>query len=71
MRFNNDDVFQAIFIAIKNVRWRNCEEDSDYEWYYAEEMHYAIRHKPTQAYWFVKAKSPNKAFECVKGRVEQ
>lgn len=71
MKFSNDDAFQAVFVAIKSVRWRDCEQDNNYEWYYAEEEHYVIRDKKTHAYWFAKAKSPYKAFEYVKGKLEQ
>ena len=56
-----DSVIQEIFSVFKNVRWRDCETDTQFEWYYAESMHYVIHNKETNAYWFVKAKSPASA----------
>ena len=69
MKISNDELFQSVAKAINNVRWRACEEDDAYEWYYAEDMLYVIRLKSANAYWFIKAKSPSKAFETIKGRV--
>lgn len=62
---NNDSVIQRIFTTLKELKWRDCEQNPDYEWYYAEDMHYIIRQKQTNACWFVKAKSPLTAFEYV------
>ena len=58
-----DDIIQNMFKTIKNVKWRDCEENEEYEWYYAESMHYIIHNKRTHAYWLVKAKSPSMAFD--------
>ena len=69
MRISNDELFQGVLKAINSVRWRDCEEDDSYEWYYAEDMLYVIRLKLVNAYWFIKAKSPSKAFEIIKGRI--
>ena len=63
MRINSDDAIQATFTALKSVRWRDCEENINYEWYYAEDRHYVIHNKETNAYWFVKGGSPSNAFE--------
>ena len=64
-----DKAIQDIFGVVKKVKWRDCEEDSRFQWYYAEENHYLISDKKTGAYWFIKAKSPSSAFESVKGRL--
>lgn len=68
---NADTVIQNAFTAMKNVRWRNCEENTGYEWYYAEDCHYIVRNKVTSACWFVKAKSPNSAFEIVMKKINE
>lgn len=66
---NADSVIQTIFSTFKNIRWRECDENQNYEWYYAEDCHYVIRNKITSAYWFIKAKSPNSAFEIVMKKI--
>ena len=71
MKINSDDAFQAIFTAIKNVRWRDCEENDDFEWYYAEDRHYAIHRKSTNAYWFVKSGNPMSAYETVMSNLKK
>ncbi len=66
---NTDTIIQNIFTSLKNVRWRDCEANNQYEWYYAESMHYVIHNKETNAYWFVKAKNPDSAFGYVYNRI--
>ena len=65
----NDEVIQKAFGVLPMMKWRNCEEDDAYEWYYAENNYYVIRHKHTDAYWCVKQKSPSKALECIKRKM--
>ena len=60
-----DSVIQSFFAVLKSIKWRDCETDVQFEWYYAESMHYVIHNKETNAYWFVKAKSPASACETV------
>ena len=67
---STDDTIQAVFTALKNIRWRDCEANAEFEWYYAESMHYVIRKKSNGACWFVKAKSPDSAYEIVSRKVE-
>lgn len=71
MRFNTDDTIQAMFTLLKDgyIRWRDCEDNQDYEWYYAEATHYMVREKKTGAVWFVKAKSPSYALEYVANKI--
>ncbi len=66
---SNDKVIQDAFVAIKNVKWRDCEENERFQWYYAEGMHYVVKDNETNAHWFVKAKSPMTAYEYVKGKL--
>lgn len=61
----NDSNIQEIFKTLKNVTWRDCETNDKFEWYYAENMLYVIHEKESNAYWFVKSKSPNSAYEVV------
>ena len=68
---NIDDAIQKAFTAMKNVRWRDCESDNAYEWYYAESMLYVIRQKETGAHWFIKSKSPDTALECVLNKIRK
>ena len=63
---NADVTIANVVYAFKGIKWRDCESDDAYEWYYAENMLYVIREKKTRAYWFVKAKSPQTAYECMK-----
>ena len=63
-----DKAFQDVFKAMKNVKWRDCE-NSQYKWYYAEDCHYIIKDEKTNALWFVKAKSPQNAFDIVKNKL--
>ena len=60
-----DIAFQTVFSAIKKVKWRECEQNNLYEWYYAESQIYIIHSKESDAYFFVKAKSPLNAYEHV------
>ena len=60
-----DSIIQNFFAVVKNIKWRNCEEHDGLEWYYAEDMHYIIRQQSTNAFFFVKAKSPNSACDIV------
>ena len=64
-----DTTIQSMFTIFKSIRWRDCEEDSNYEWYYAESMHYLVHDKTTNAYWFIKAKSPSNAYDIVLRKV--
>lgn len=64
-----DKVIQETFLTLKTVKWHDCEEDNNFQWYYAEDSHYVMNEKRTNAYWFVKAKSPIKAYEYVKGKI--
>ena len=68
---NVDSIVQNAFTAFKNIKWRDCEQNKDYEWYYAENMHYVIRQKKTNAYWFIKSKSPITALETVLNKLAQ
>ena len=63
-----DKVIQNMFSIVKEIKWRICEEDSNFQWYYAEDNHYVFNDKRTNAMWLVKAKSPVKAYEYVKGK---
>lgn len=65
-----DEAIQKVFTALKSVRWRDCDEDNRFQWYYAEEMHYVVQNKDTGAYWFVKAKSPASAYESVRRKLQ-
>ena len=56
-----DTTIQSFFQSIKNIRWRECEENDRLQWYYAENTYYVVNDKETNAYWFVNAKSPVKA----------
>ena len=69
MHINSDDAIQMIYTVVKNIRWRDCDENSEYEWYYAEDMHYMVRNKKTSAIWFIKAKSPSNAYDIVMKKV--
>lgn len=60
-----DVTIQNMFKAFKNIKWRECESNSRLSWYYAEDMHYIVTDSKTNAYWFVKAKSPASACEYV------
>ena len=66
---NADNAIQTVFSAIKNIKWRDCEENDCFEWYYAEDMHYVIRKKENGACWFVKAKSPEAAYSSVMRKI--
>lgn len=66
---SNDTVIQNVFTALKNIVWHDSKTNSDYEWYYAEAMHFVVRSKKTGACWFVKAKSPYSACECVMKKI--
>lgn len=66
---NCDTTIQSLFTVLKSIRWRECEENSNCEWYYAENMHYVVHCKQTDNYWFVKAKSPSNAYQCVVSKI--
>lgn len=66
-----DTAIQTIFNVLKNVTWRKCDNNDRFEWYYAESMHYVIHDTLTNGYHFVKAKSPNNAYEVVAKKVFQ
>lgn len=64
-----DAVIQTLFKAFQSFKWKDCEADSRYEWYYAEDNHYVVHDKVTKAFWFIVAKSPVKAFESVMSKI--
>ena len=64
-------MIQEIFTVFQKVKWRDCEENDDYEWYYAELMHYVVHNKRTNAYWFVKSKNPSNAYDIVKKKLSK
>ena len=64
-----DKLIQEMFAMKSNVKWRNCDDDTRFQWYYAEDNHYLILDTITSAMWFVKAKSPASAYEHVKGKL--
>ena len=66
-----DSIIQNIFTVFKNIKWRECETDARFEWSYAESMHYVVHDKVTNAYWFIKGKSPSNACEIAMKKVEQ
>lgn len=53
------------------IRWRECADygapDNTFEWYYAENGLYVIRHKKLKCCNFIKARSPADAFNKLKG----
>ena len=65
-----DSVIQNVFTVLKNIRWRDCESNNQLEWYYAESTHYVIHDKETNAYWFIKAKSPTTACDIALKRLK-
>lgn len=70
-RFQNiafdDAAHRLAYYGMDDVRWRNCVDygapDDTYEWYYAEERLYILRHKKMKTCFFVKASSPADAFD--------
>ena len=69
MKMQPDTVIQALFNVLKEIKWRECESNDNFEWYYAEAMHYIVHEKATDSYYFVKAKSPNNAYETVRKKI--
>lgn len=69
---NSDKAIQECYEALDRVRWRECENegapDDTFEWYYAEDRLYVIRHKKMKMYYFVKASSPLDAFGKMRAR---
>lgn len=66
-----DTIIQTLFKSFQNIGWKDCEEDSTLEWYYAENNHYVVHHKDMNGYWFVVAKSPSKACNSVISRLKK
>ena len=66
-----DAMIQALFKSFQSIKWRDCEENKRFEWYYAEDNHYVVREKVTKAYWFISAKSPSKACESVLAKLSK
>ena len=60
-----DKTIRDMFTVVKNIKWN---EEEGFQWYYAEDNHYIVSEKKTGALWLIKAKSPIKAIECVKGK---
>jgi len=69
---NADQAIQECFQALDRVRWRDCKDegapDDTFEWYYAENRLYVIRHKRLKTCFFVKAGSPLDAFGKLRAR---
>ena len=69
-----DQMLHTVADRIDKVRWRDCKEygakDDTYEWYYAEDELYIIRHKQLGHIYFISARSPVKAVERLERRCE-
>ena len=61
-----DNAIHRVFAAMNEVRWWPFENDPSYEYYYAEERLYILRHKRYKTCYFVKAGSPGLALEAFK-----
>ena len=62
-----DAFIQNGFRLLDTVLWRDCEKDTQYEWYYVERRLYLIRSKTTGAIWNVHASNPEDALQKVLG----
>lgn len=68
-----DDAMHVVAGALNGdgIRWRECADygapDDTFEWYYAENGLYVIRHKKLKCCNFIKARSPADAFNKFKG----
>ena len=68
---NVDKIIQDFVLTPKIIRWRPCDGNERYQWYYAENNIYVINDAKTNAFWFVKAKSPISAWETVKEKIKE
>ena len=74
-----DKMIQLTAKALTRVRWHDYEQsfshpdmpEDTWQWYYAEEGFYVIRHKHTGSYCFIEARSPADAFTKLKRRYTQ
>ena len=64
-----DSIIQTLFTSLKNIKWRNFDNDNRLEWYYAESMCYVVHDKTSNAYYFIKAKSPINAYDTAYKKV--
>ena len=69
-----DETVHEFFEGLDRVRWREIEEsrlpngEYAFEWYYAEDRLYVIRHRKTGFCCLVKAGSPTAAYEKIQKR---
>ena len=70
-----DQMIHKVLEDFDQVRWRDCCDygapDDVYEWYYAENMLYVVRHKKLKTYYFVKAKSPASAYKLMMSKINK
>lgn len=56
------------------ISWKDCKDyggfDDTYEWYYAEDRLYVIRHKKLHTCFITRAKSPEHAYMNLKHTLE-